>query len=81
MGHLDWATLANIMFVISPIVVTIAWVGRLFWNHVTKSIVHELRPNSGTSLRDAIDRIEDKVTQTQHELELHIAFHKGQEQK
>jgi hypothetical protein len=81
MKHLDWATLANVMFVISPIVVTIAWVGRLMWNHVTKSIVHELRPNSGTSLRDAIDRIEDKVTRTQHELELHIAYHKGKEEK
>jgi hypothetical protein len=81
MRHLDWATLANISFVVTPIVAAIAAVGRLFWNHVTKSIVHELRPNSGTSLRDAIDRIEDKVTQTQHELELHIAYHKGKEQK
>ena len=29
MGHLDWATLANISFVITPIIAAIAWVGRL----------------------------------------------------
>jgi hypothetical protein len=81
MRHLDWATLANISFVVTPIVAAIATIGRLMWNHINKTIVHELRPNSGTSLRDAINRIEDMVTETKHELDVHIAYHKGQEKK
>jgi len=81
MGHLDWGTLANISFVVTPIVAAIAWVGRLLWNHITRTIVHELRPNSGTSLRDAIDRIETMVPDTKHDLDVHIAYHKGKEQQ
>lgn len=31
----------------------------------TARIEHELRPNSGTSLRDAVDRVEQAVTPDQ----------------
>jgi hypothetical protein len=74
-ASLHWGDLANYSTALSPILAAIAVVGRVLW----KKLNHELKPNSGTSLRDAIDRIETMVTETQHELENHISYHKGQE--
>lgn len=74
-ASLHWGDLANYSTATAPVVGLILWLGRVLW----KKISHELTPNSGSSLRDAIDRIEEKVTQTQHELEKHISYHEGQE--
>lgn len=74
-GSLNWGDLANYSTATAPVVALVLWLGRVLWHKIR----HELTPNSGTSLRDAIDRIETKVTETQHELEKHISYHKGQE--
>ena len=75
MGSLHWGDLANYSTATAPALALTAWLGRLLW----QKIRHELKPNSGTSLRDAVDRIETMVTDTQHQLENHISYHKGQE--
>jgi hypothetical protein len=75
MGSLHWGDLANYSTATAPALALTAWLGRLLW----QKIRHELKPNSGTSLRDAVDRIETMVKDTQHELENHISYHKGQE--
>jgi len=72
---MSWADMANYSTATAPALALTAWLGRLLW----QKIRHELKPNSGTSLRDAVDRIESMVTETQHELEKHISYHKGQE--
>ena len=74
-ASLHWGDLANYSTATAPLMALVAWLGRVLW----MKIRHELTPNSGSSLRDAIDRIENMVTQTQHELEKHISYHKGQE--
>jgi hypothetical protein len=74
-ASLHWADLANYSTATAPALGLTAWLGRVLW----KKIRHELTPNSGTSLRDAVDRIEGMVTETKHELEKHISYHKGQE--
>ena len=74
-ASLHWGDLANYSTATAPLLALVAWLGRVLW----MKIRHELTPNSGSSLRDAIDRIENMVTQTQHELEKHISYHKGQE--
>lgn len=74
-ASLHWGDLANYSTATAPVLALVVWLGRVLW----QKIRHELTPNSGTSLRDAIDRIEQKVTETQHELEKHISYHKGQE--
>ena len=74
-ASMHWGDLANYSTATAPVMALIAWLGRVLW----MKIRHELKPNSGSSLRDAIDRIEHMVTETQHELEKHISYHKGQE--
>jgi len=72
---MSWSDWANYSTATAPGLALVAWFGRVLW----RKIRHELEPNSGTSLRDAVDRIETMVTETQHELEKHISYHKGQE--
>ena len=74
-ASLHWGDLANYSTATAPVMALVVWLGRVLW----MKIRHELTPNSGSSLRDAIDRIEKAVTETQHELEKHIYYHKGQE--
>lgn len=73
-----WSDLATYSTALAPILALTAFLGRVLW----KSIKHELTPNSGTSLRDAIDRIEHAVTMTQSDiqridkaLERHLGYH------
>lgn len=73
-----WSDLATYSTALAPILALTAFLGRVLW----KSIKHELTPNSGTSLRDAIDRIEEAVTMTKSDvqridkaLERHLGYH------
>jgi hypothetical protein len=75
---LHWSDLATYSTALAPILALTAFLGRVLW----KNIKHELRPNSGASLRDAIDRIEHAVTMTQSDiqridkaLERHLGYH------
>lgn len=85
-ASLHWGDLANYSTALSPVLAAIAVVGRVLW----KKLSHELKPNSGTSLRDAIDRIEadqrtshlelkSAIGEVSHELKAHMAYHRGQE--
>lgn len=90
LGAIDWANLANITFVATPIGAIAAALIRKVWKHSLNQIMHEFQPNSGSSLRDAVDRIE-RQQETQHheqmlliqeiksDLKAHEAYHAGQD--
>lgn len=54
-----------------------AVVGVLFWIIRSKvdQVLHETKPNSGTSMRDAVDRIERQVERLNQKLDSHIDWH------
>lgn len=75
-----WPDLANYSTATAPLVALVVWLGRVLWI----KIKHELTPNSGESLRDAIDRIETTVASMHYDiqrldktLERHIGYHEG----
>jgi len=50
----DWAALAvSIATIVGAFVAAVRW--------LVKHYLSELRPNSGSSLRDSVDRLEDRV--------------------
>ena len=59
-----------------------AVVGSLFWVVRAKvdQVIHETKPNSGTSMRDAIDRIERQVERLNDKLDSHIDWHLNKEE-
>ena len=59
-----------------------AVVGSLFWVVRAKvdQVIHETKPNSGTSMRDAIDRIERQVERLNNKLDSHIDWHLNKEE-
>lgn len=61
MAVINWADLANISFVIYPVITVLALGIHREWKRTKKELMHELRPNSGASLRDAVDRIERRL--------------------
>jgi hypothetical protein len=56
--------------VVTIIAIVSAFFGSLFWliDARVSKVLHEVTPNSGKSLRDAVDRIENK-------LDTHIQWH------
>lgn len=50
----DWAALA-----VSILTLTIGFTAAIRW--LVKHYLSELRPNSGSSLRDSVDRLEQRV--------------------
>jgi hypothetical protein len=50
----DWAALA-----VSIVTLIVGFTAAIRW--LVKHYLSELRPNSGTSLRDSIDRLEERV--------------------
>ena len=52
-------------------------IGVLFWIVRTKvvEVLHETRANSGTSLRDAVDRIEDHMIRIESKIDGHVSWH------
>jgi len=61
---MNWNSLANITQVLAVFVFpVIFFVGRIVW----KKVKAELSPNHGSSLRDAIDRIEQAVIEISKE--------------
>jgi hypothetical protein len=54
MTPMDWAALAvSITTLLGSLILTIRW--------LVKHYLSELRPNSGSSLRDSVDRLEARV--------------------
>ena len=54
MTSLDWAALA-----VSIMTLTAGFTAAIRW--LVKHYLSELRPNSGSSLRDSVDRLEQRV--------------------
>jgi hypothetical protein len=54
MSPADWAALA-----VSILTLTIGFTAAIRW--LVKHYLSELRPNSGSSLRDSVDRLEQRV--------------------
>ena len=54
-----------------------ASIGVLFWIVRTKvvEVLHETKPNSGTSMRDAVDRIEGHMIRIESKIDGHVAWH------
>lgn len=50
----DWAALA-----VSIMTLTVGFTAAIRW--LVKHYLSELRPNSGSSLRDSVDRLEERV--------------------
>lgn len=52
-------------------------VGVLFWIVRTKvnEVLHETKPNSGTSMRDAVDRIEGHMIRIESKIDGHVSWH------
>ena len=54
MSPTDWAALAvSVATIIGAFTAAVRW--------LVKHYLSELRPNSGSSLRDSVDRLEDRV--------------------
>jgi hypothetical protein len=63
------------------ILIATSVVGVLMWviNAKINEVIHETQPNSGESLRDAVDRIELSVTKLNDKLDSHIQWHLDKE--
>ncbi len=60
-----------------------AAIGALFWIVRTKvvEVLHETKPNSGTSMRDAVDRIEGHMIRIESKIDGHVSWHVEKESK
>jgi hypothetical protein len=54
MTYANWASL-----IVAIIAITTAFAGSVRW--LVKHYLYELKPNSGTSLKDSVIRLEEKV--------------------
>lgn len=63
----NWAGL-----IVSVIAIVSAFAGSVRW--LVKHYLYELKPNSGSSLKDSVTRLEDKV-----EILYQMMLHKGRE--
>lgn len=54
MNYLDWAGLA-----VAVTTIVTAFAGAIRW--LVKHYLNELKPNGGSSIRDKVDRLEEKV--------------------
>jgi len=63
----NWAGL-----IVSIIAIVSAFAGSVRW--LVKHYLYELKPNSGSSLKDSVTRLEDKV-----EILYQMMLHKGRE--
>ena len=52
-------------------------IGILFWIVKAKvnEVLHETRPNSGASMRDAVDRIEQHIVRIEGKIDGHVQWH------
>jgi len=64
----NWAGL-----IVSVIAIVTAFAGSVRW--LVKHYLYELKPNSGSSLKDSVTRLEDKV-----EILYQMMLHKGRDE-
>lgn len=68
MTAVDWAALT-----VSVVTIAGAFVGGVRW--LVKHYLYELKPNSGSSLKDSVTRLEEKV-----EILYQMMLHKGRDE-
>lgn len=70
----DWidspAEFLTVLTITSMVLAALIWLIRAVY-----AISHETRPNSGLSMRDAVDRIERQVDKLNDKLDGHIDWH------
>lgn len=71
----DWEALIAVLVSISVIVGYLIRAEVRRTGEATKVAKEQLLPNHGTSLRDAVDRIEAHVLRTEAKLDRHIEHH------
>jgi len=62
-------------------IVAAVFAGLIWIIKAVDAIKHETKPNSGQSLRDAVDRIESSVTRLNDKLDNHIDWHLDNKEK
>lgn len=75
---IDWvnspAEILTILSIAAIVVAALTWLIK-----AVQAIAHETKPNSGASMRDAIDRIERTVDKLNDKLDGHIDWHMDRE--
>lgn len=74
----DWLDTPNEALIIISITAAV-FAGLVWLIKAVSAIQHETKPNSGTSMRDAIDRIERSVDRLTDKLDGHIEWHLDKE--
>lgn len=74
----DWvnspAEILTVLSIAAMVLAALMWLIK-----AVQAIQHETKPNSGTSMRDAIDRIERTVEKLNDKLDGHIDWHMDRE--
>jgi hypothetical protein len=73
MAAINWGDVASKMQIAGYITAVLLAVG----GYAYRKLRSELKPNHGSSLRDAVDRIEKELTEVRHLVEKHEAYHDG----
>lgn len=64
MNFIDWAGfILTSLTILTIIGVGVRWVVR----HYLKDILHEVKPNSGSSIKDQVTRLEKEITALKHQ--------------
>lgn len=75
---IDWvnspAEILTILSIAAMMIAALMWLIK-----AVQAIQHETKPNSGSSMRDAIDRIERTVDKLNDKLDGHIDWHMDRE--
>jgi hypothetical protein len=74
----DWFDTPNEALIIISITAAV-FAGLVWLIKAVSAIQHETKPNSGMSMRDAIDRIEKNIDRLEDKLDGHIEWHLDRE--
>jgi len=74
---INWGDLASRLQVAGYVSAVVIAVGGFAY----RKLKAELKPNHGSSMRDAIDRIERELLEVRHLVERHEAYHDGMESR
>lgn len=74
----DWLDTPNEALIIISITAAV-FAGLVWLIKAVQAIQHETKPNSGASMRDAIDRIERNLDRLSEKVDGHIDWHMNKE--